>query len=111
MIRRATFLQQFSKAAGEELSGLTSELVSNLYRTVGVIIGVLIAALIDPDKTAEILVISSTLYLFYLLVILFYQLRSVHIRFENEVAEYEHGVDEMRDILDKDEIERLVGTN
>lgn len=108
-IRVNEFFQKYSKEVGENLSHLTTELVNNLYKTVGIILGAVIAALIDPNQTRAIIFWTSSLYLIYILFILVYLLPSTYVRFSGISRAYLHSRSELRDVLTEDEISRIEG--
>lgn len=110
-LKVSEFLQKFSEEVGTRVSDLTSELVGNLYKTIGVILGVVIAALVDPKQTPVVAYYTSLLYLVYVTFILVYLLPSAYWRFRNKVQEYQYNVSELRDVLSEEEISRLQGTS
>jgi len=110
-LKVSQFIQKFSEEMGAGVSGLTSELISNLYRTIGVIIGVVIAMLVDSDNTPVVVYWTALLYLIYISFILIYLLPATYLRFRNKVYEYRHSLAELRDVLSIEEISRLQGNS
>jgi len=88
---------------------MASELINNLYKTVGIVLGVVIAALLDPPKTPVIVHWTSLLYFIYIVFILLLLLPSYYLRFRGNVLEYEHNKMELKDVLLVEEIERIEG--
>jgi hypothetical protein len=103
------FLQKLNEEAGKSVSDLTSELVSDVYKTIGVILGAAIAALFDPKWVVQIILGASVLYVIYVLFILVYWLPAAFLRFRCKVQEYRHSVLKLGDVLTKEEIEALAG--
>ncbi len=97
-------VEKFSENAGEVVSKLTSDLIGDLYKTVGVILGVVVAALISPGAARPVIFWTSLLYLFYVLFILLYALPFVYLRFTGSIRHYESDKKEMRGVLSEEEI-------
>lgn len=110
-LKVSEFLQKFSEELGASVSKLTSELIGNLYKTVGVILGVRIAALVDPKPTPLFAFLISLLYLVYIIFIVAYLLPSAYLRFRGKVQDYQHSVSGLRDVLSDEEILKLQGTS
>lgn len=110
-LKVSEFIQKFSEEMGASVSALTSELISNLYKTVGVILAVVIAALVDPKQTPPVVYWTSLLYLIYIGFIFFYLLPATYLRFSNKVQEYQHSIVELHDVLSSEEIQRLQGNS
>lgn len=108
-LRVSEYLQKFNNAVGDDISQITTELVGNLYKTVGLILAVVIAILVDPDRSTSVIALSALLYFIYIGFILIYLLPSVYVRYKSEVEEYEQGVSELLDILSEEELNRIQG--
>jgi hypothetical protein len=110
-LKVSEFIQKFSEETGASVSALTSELINNLYKTVGLILAVIIAALVDPKQTPPVVYWTSLLYLIYIGFIFSYLLPAAYFRFSNKVQEYRHGIVELHDVLSNEEILRLQGNS
>lgn len=108
-LRVSQYLQKFTDEVDKSIAEITTDLIGNLYKTIGLIIGVFIAALIDPAYTPQVALLAAILYLIYLLFILFYWLPSMNTKFCEQVREYDHAVVELQDVLAQDEIKKLQG--
>ena len=102
-------VQRFSNEVGKGIADLTSELVSNVYKTVGIIIGVAVASLVKPEMAGPATYWSSFLYLIYIGFIVLYLLPSAYLRFRSGALDYHHQVLELRDVLSEGEISKLEG--
>ena len=103
------FLQKFSDETGASVSKLASDLVGDLYKTVGVILGVVLAALVDPKITAPVIFWTSLLYMIYIIFITIYPLLSTYLRYVGKVSDYEFNIQKMSSLLSEAEIERIQG--
>lgn len=74
----------FASATRKSVTDLTSDVVDNLFRTVGLIVGVAIAWLIQPGASYTLAHIATALYTVYLLFIVFYLLRARQSRYQLE---------------------------
>lgn len=108
-LKVSEFLHKFSNDIGKSISDMASELISNLYKTVGVVLGVMIATLVDPPKTPVIVHWTSLLYFIYIVFILLLLLPSYYLRFRGSVLEFDHNKSELKDVLLEEEIERIEG--
>jgi hypothetical protein len=103
-LKLVEFVAQFSQSTAAAVTQLTSDLTGDLYKTVGVILGVVLAALVDPRATRPVIFWTSLLYLGYILLILAYALPSVYFRFASSIQHYRSSKNEMRSLLSEDEI-------
>jgi hypothetical protein len=108
-LKVSEFLQNFAKATGESVSQLGSDLVGNLYKTVGIILGVVVAALAAPQHIPIVSYVTSLLYFLYLVLIIFYLLPSDYWRFRSRHMEYLHNIGTLKDVLSDYEIGILEG--
>ncbi|HET9110691.1 MAG TPA: hypothetical protein VFN78_07700 [Ktedonobacterales bacterium] len=74
----------FADATRAAVASLTSDVTDNLYRTVGLIVGVVIAWLIQPSASLGLVRIATALYTVYVVFILLYLLRARRARFHLE---------------------------
>ena len=105
------YIQKFSDAMGANVSGLTSDLIGNLYRTVGIIIGVIFTGILDPDYTPTVITLVSMLYVVYILFIMVYMLPATFFKYRNKSQDYHHAIAELHDVLSTEEISRLQGNS
>jgi hypothetical protein len=78
----ASYGETVRKAVGD----LTGDVVDNLYRTIGVLAGVLVAGLVQPAASLGVLRLASVLYAVYIGFVLGVPLRARHDRFHLEQA-------------------------
>jgi hypothetical protein len=78
-----------SYAAGvrKAVSDLTSEVVENVYRTIGLLFGVIIAGLIQPRLALGVERVAAGIYILYLLFLVYYLLESKRRRLELESSD------------------------
>jgi hypothetical protein len=84
---RATALaviNDYAAAVRKAVSDLTSDVVDNLFKTVGLIAGVVIAGLIAPSASRPVAAFACLLYVAYVVFIIWYLLRARYARFELE---------------------------
>jgi len=76
-------------AAGvrKAVSDLTGDVVDNVYRTVGLLVGVVVAALVQPALALPVQRLAALLYVAYLAFVLLFLLRAREERFQLESAE------------------------
>lgn len=74
----------FAEATRTAVASLTSDVTDNLFRTVGLIVGVLIAWLIEPSASLTLVKIAATLYTAYVAFIMLYLLRARLARYQLE---------------------------
>ena len=108
-IKVSEFLHKFSEEVSKSISGVTTELVNDLYKTIGIIVGVMIAGLVDPPKMPIIVHWTSLLYFIYIIFILVLLLPSRYLSFRGNVLEFEHNKVELCDVLLEEEIETIEG--
>lgn len=108
-LRVSEYLRDFSEEASSAVTKLTGGLVDNLYKTVGVFIGVAIAALLNANYTEVVATIAAALYFVYLLFILVYWMPSVRKGFDELAYQYDKNVRDLADVLTEEELVRLQG--
>ncbi|MGH2505510.1 MAG: hypothetical protein ACRDID_23610 [Ktedonobacterales bacterium] len=74
----------FAEATRTAVASLTSDVTDNLFRTVGLIVGVLIAWLIQPSASLTLVKIAAALYTAYVVFIMRYLLRARQARYQLE---------------------------
>ena len=74
----------FADATRASVASLTSDVTDNLFRTVGLIVGVTIAWLIQPSASLTLVRIAAALYTLYVVFIVWYLLRARWARYELE---------------------------
>lgn len=76
----------YAAAVRKAVSDLTGEVVDNVYRTVGVLVGVVIAALIQPSLSLGVARLAAFLYTAYIALVVLFFMRARWRRFELEKA-------------------------
>jgi hypothetical protein len=74
----------YAASVRKAVSDLTSEVVENVYRTIGLLIGVIIAGLIQPRLALAVQRVAAGIYILYLLFLVYYLLDSKRQRFDLE---------------------------
>lgn len=74
----------FAEATRKAVTDLTSDVTDNLFRTVGLIVGVLIAWLIQPGASYTLAHTATLLYTLYVVFIITYLLRARRARYDLE---------------------------
>lgn len=74
----------FAEATRKAVTDLTSDVVDNLFRTVGLIVGVLVAWLIQPSASYTLAHIAAALYTGYIIFVIAYLLRARQERYHLE---------------------------
>ncbi len=74
----------FAEGTRKAVTDLTSDVTDNLFRTVGLIVGVLIAWLIQPGASYTLAHIAALLYTLYVVFIILYLLRARRARYDLE---------------------------
>lgn len=74
----------FAEATRKAVTDLTSDVTDNLFRTVGLIVGVLIAWLIQPGASYTLAHVAALLYTLYVVFIIIYLLRARRARYDLE---------------------------
>ena len=99
-------------ATGERIRALGKEVVENVYKTVGVLVGVAIAYLLKPDQGPKLASAASFLYALYLLFILCFYLRPIWSDFIERHRSFLGRLAQDRDlrVLPKTEMTRLSKT-
>ena len=91
-------------AAGvrKAVSDLTADVVDNVYRTIGLLIGVVIASLIQPALAVTVQQIAVFVYIAYLLFLVYFLLESRRQRFELEAGDLEARLKAMPELSERE---------
>ncbi|MGH2517330.1 MAG: hypothetical protein ACRDHP_16905 [Ktedonobacterales bacterium] len=76
----------YATAIRTSVSGLTSDVVDNVFRTAGLLVGVVIATLIQPSISLGVARLASFVYALYIALVLAFFMRARWRRFELEKA-------------------------
>ncbi len=96
----------FAEATRTAVASLTSDVTENLFRTVGLIVGVIIAWLIEPSASLTLVRVAAALYTIYVSFIVLYLLRARQDRYQLERKGLDDALAAM-DELTQTERERL----
>lgn len=77
----------YTAAVRKSVGDLTADVVDNVYRTVGLLAGVVIAALIQPSLSPLVTKVAAALYTLYMVFVLTYLLSARERRFQLESAD------------------------
>ena len=80
---------EYSSAVRKAVSDLTGEVVDNVYRTAGLLVGVVIAGLIQPSLSLSVARLAAFLYVAYIAFLLAFFMRARWQRYELERASLE----------------------
>lgn len=80
-------LAAYTASVRKSVGDLTTDVVDTVYRTVGLLAGVVIAALIQPSLSPLVTRIAAALYTLYMVFLLTYLLSARKRRFELETAD------------------------
>ena len=91
-------------AAGvrKAVSDLTADVVDNVYRTIGLLIGVVIASLIQPALAVTVQQIAVFVYIAYLLFLVYFLLESRRRHFELEAGDLEARLKAMPELSERE---------
>jgi hypothetical protein len=92
----------YAASVRKAVSDLTSEVVENVYRTIGLLIGVIIAGLIQPRLELTIQQVAAGIYILYLLFLLYYLLDSKRRRFELESSDLQAHLGAMFELSERE---------
>lgn len=101
------FLEKFADDTNEAISKMASDLVSDLYKTIGVIIADAIAILIDPRYTLAVIHWTAIFYLVYIAIILLIQLSFGYLKFVNSARSLSINLGELSMILTTEELDEI----
>jgi hypothetical protein len=79
-------VDNYAEAVRKTVSDLTSDVVDNVYRTVGLLAAVVIAGLIQPPSSPVLALVASILYTGYIAFIVYFLLRARDDHFTLEQA-------------------------
>lgn len=72
----------YAEGVGRTVSGMTADLVSNVYKVAGLLAGAIAAVLIEPSITVQVLILSVVVQVLYVLFNVFYALPAQKRRYE-----------------------------
>lgn len=72
----------YAEGVERTVSGMTSDLVSNVYKVAGLLAGAIAAVLIEPSVTVQVLILSIVVQVLYVLFNIFYALPAQKRRYE-----------------------------
>jgi hypothetical protein len=101
------FIQKFSDEIGGVITKISSDFIGDLYKTVGTILGVVLASLVSPPSSAAIIFWTSVLYFIYILIIFFYSLGMSYIRYWTSAKMLSNSFNELSSIMLQDEMSKL----
>ncbi|HEV8192235.1 MAG TPA: hypothetical protein VGP82_12260 [Ktedonobacterales bacterium] len=76
----------YAETVRKAVTDLTGDVVDNVYRTVGLLVAVVIAGLIQPPALTFVTPLAAILYTLYLVFVLAFLMRARHDRFQLEAA-------------------------
>lgn len=88
----------YADATRKAVSDLTSDVVDNLFKTVGLIAGVVIAGLIQPSLSQRVAAVAALLYVAYVVFIMWYLLRARYARYRLERRALDATLDAMGEL-------------
>jgi TRAP-type C4-dicarboxylate transport system permease small subunit len=77
-------VNDYAAATRKAVTDLTSDVVDNLFKTVGLIAGVVVAGLIAPSASRPVAALACALFIAYVVFIIWYLLRARYARYELE---------------------------
>lgn len=92
----------YAASVRKAVSDLTSEVVENVYRTIGLLIGVVIAGLIQPRLALAVQQVAAGIYIMYLLFLVYYLLDSKRRRFELESSDLQIHLGAMLELSERE---------
>ena len=94
----AEAVSAYTLGVRKEVSDLTGDVVNNVFATVGLLVGVVIAGLIQPRASLPVQRLGTALYTMYVAFILWFLLRARRERFQLERVEVARRLDDMREL-------------
>lgn len=89
---------EYAAGVRRAVGDLTSDVVEHVYRTVGLLLGVVIAALLQPALALNVQRLAALLYVLYIAFIVLFLLRARHQRVELEYADLEQRLANMPEL-------------
>jgi hypothetical protein len=77
-------INSYADATRKAVTDLTSDMVDNLFKTVGLFVGVIIAGLIEPTASRPVATLATIFYIAYVAFIMWFLLRARYARYELE---------------------------
>lgn len=100
----ATAVEAYTLGVRKEVSDLTGDVVSNVFATVGLLVGVVIAGLIQPRASLPVQRLGTALYTVYVAFILWFLLRARRERYQLERAEVAHRLEGMTELSESERV-------
>lgn len=88
----------YAESVRKAVSDLTSDVVDNVYRTVGLLVAVVIAGLFQPAVSPWLALVASVLYIAYIAFVVYFLLRAHEDRFTLEQAALTARLDGMTEL-------------
>jgi hypothetical protein len=88
----------YAETVRKAVADLTGDVVDNVYRTAGLLVGVVIAGLIQPPALAFVTPLAAILYSLYLVFVLAFLMRARHDRFRLESGALQARLDAMPEL-------------
>lgn len=99
-------VSDYAAGVRKAVADLTSDVVDNVYRTVGLLVGVVIAALLQPSLSLDVQRLAAFLYSLYIVFVVVFVLAARRRHFALEYAELEERLAAMPE-LSSSELGRL----
>jgi hypothetical protein len=91
-------ISTYAAGVRKTVSDLTGDVVDNVYRTVGLLVGVVVAALLQPALALPVQRLAALLYIAYLAFVVVFLLGAREQRFHLESAEVRARLDAMSEL-------------
>jgi len=95
---------EYAASVRKTVSDLTGDVVDNVYRTIGLLIGVVIAVLIQPRLALTVQRLAVAIYIAYLLFLVFFLLGSRRRRFELESSDLQTHLQAMPELSERERV-------
>lgn len=92
----------YAEGVRKAVSDLTGDVVDNVYRTVGLLVGVVVAALLQPALALPVQRLATALYVVYVAFVAIFLLGEREQRFHLESAEVRARLDAMPELGEKE---------
>ncbi len=98
-----TAMREFNDKTRAAIGDLTSGLVTDLFKTLGIVLGVLLAAVVDKDITLTAIRLSALFYGVYIAFILLVQLSSLYLRYNRTWSDLRRSLEGIEEIFTREE--------
>ncbi len=106
-IKLGEYVQKYSENLRGIINSLSLGFINDLYKTVGVVLGAIIAALLAKDNTIFVIRLTSLLYFIYLVFVLLLTILSTIYQYSLKNQDYQNDLANLKAIMLKDEIDSL----